>query len=217
MRMPQINQLLTTPLTDLKVEVTSINQRKRVGILGGSFNPVHYAHLMMIDQVYHQLGLDEVYLMPTNIPPHKEGKQTLDSKHRIAMLELAVKSFPHIGIETIEFERAEKSYTFETIKKLKERHPEVDYYFIIGGDMVADLPNWYHIDELTQLLHFVAIKRPGYESESAYPLIWVEIPQMDISSTLIRQSIALDDSVNFMLPATVIDYIKKEGLYHDEV
>ncbi|MGX7030909.1 nicotinate-nucleotide adenylyltransferase [Vagococcus zengguangii] len=213
--MHRINQLFSEPLTQVKVEVSPLEQRKRVGILGGSFNPVHNAHLMMIDQVHHQLGLDEVYLMPTNIPPHKEGKQTLDSKHRVAMLELAVAEFPHIGIETIELERHEKSYTFDTITALTKRHPDVDYFFIIGGDMVADLPNWYRIEELKQMVQFVAVRRPGYEVESDYPLIWVEVPQMDISSTTIRNNIATDCSVNFMLPLPVIDYIKKEGLYRD--
>ena len=214
--MNRINQLFSEPLTEVKVEVSPIEQRKRVGILGGSFNPVHYAHLMMIDQVHHQLGLDEVYLMPTNIPPHKEGKQTLDSKHRVAMLELAVAEFSHIGIETIELERQEKSYTFDTIKELTIRHPDTDYYFIIGGDMVEDLTNWYRIDELNQMVQFVGVHRPGYEVESAYPLIWVEVPQMDISSTVIRQNVATDCSINFMLPLPVIKYIKEEGLYrHD--
>ncbi|MGX6961807.1 nicotinate-nucleotide adenylyltransferase [Vagococcus xieshaowenii] len=215
--MHRFNQLFSEPLTQVKVEVSTINQRKRVGILGGSFNPVHYAHLMMIDQVHHQLGLDEVYLMPTNIPPHKEGKKTLDSKHRVAMLTSAVTDFPHIGIETIELERDQKSYTFDTMMELQKRHPEVDYFFIIGGDMVEDLPNWYHIEELQQMVQFVAVRRPGYEVQSDYPLIWVDIPQMDISSTTIRHNIATDCSVNFMLPTSVIDYIRKEGLYRDEV
>lgn len=195
----------------------STGNKKRVGILGGSFNPVHYAHLMMIDQIYHQLDLDDVYMMPTNIPPHKEAKATIDSSYRVEMLKLATKEFPHIGVETIELRRTEKSYTYDTIVELQQLHPENEYYFIIGGDMVADLPNWYRIEELLTKVKFVAVKRPNYEVESNYPLIWVEIPQMAISSTLIRTNIKNKTSVNFMLPPAVIHYIQEEGLYQDDL
>ncbi|RSU10750.1 nicotinate-nucleotide adenylyltransferase [Vagococcus elongatus] len=206
-------QTFFNPVTEVVVSVEEIVNKKRVGILGGNFNPVHYTHLLMADQVYHQLGLDEIYLMPSNIPPHQTAKRTINSDHRVKMIELAVEDYPYIGIEKIELQREGKSYTYDTMKTLKEKNPEAEYYFIIGGDMVEDLPNWHRIDELVSLVKFVGIKRPNYQVETPYPVIWVEIPETSISSSLIRKRVKDGCSVNFMLPEKVLQYIKKEGLY----
>ena len=200
------------------VEVTPAQTgRKQVGILGGTFNPVHLAHLITADQVGRSLGLEKVYLMPSNQPPHVDEKKTLPAHHRVAMLELAVEDNPLLAVETIELEREGKSYTYETIKLLKERHPDTDYFFIIGGDMVEYLPKWYKIDELMELVNFVAVKRPGYIQESPYPIIWIDTPLLEISSTNLRKKIAQGCSVNYFLPANVIHYIQEKGLYLDEI
>jgi nicotinate (nicotinamide) nucleotide adenylyltransferase len=200
------------------VEVTPAQTgRKQVGILGGTFNPVHLAHLITADQVGRSLGLEKVYLMPSNQPPHVDEKKTLPAQHRVAMLELAVEDNPLLAVETIELEREGKSYTYETIKLLKERHPDTDYFFIIGGDMVEYLPKWYKIDELMELVNFVAVKRPGYIQESPYPIIWIDTPLLEISSTNLRKKIAQGCSVNYFLPANVIHYIQEKGLYLDEI
>lgn len=194
-------------------ELALFPKRKQVGILGGNFNPVHLAHLVMADQVQQQLGLDEVYLMPTYLPPHVDEKKTISSEHRLAMLELAVEDNPFLGIEPIELIRKGKSYTYDTMKELTEKNPEVDYYFIIGGDMVEYLPKWHKIDELLQLVQFVGIRRPHYSQITDYPIIWVDVPQMDISSTLIRQKVKNGCSTRYLLPDNVINYIHEKGLY----
>lgn len=191
-------------------------KRRQVGILGGNFNPVHNTHLILADQVGRLLGLDQVYLMPEFLPPHVDEKKTIAPEHRLRMLQLAIEGNPLLAIEPIELQRQGKSYTFETMKELRERHPDTDYYFIIGGDMVEYLPKWHKVDELMQLAQFVGVRRPGYPEISDYPLMWVDVPLMDLSSTMIRQKVAQGCSIRYYVPEAVRDYIEEKGLYLDE-
>ncbi len=188
-------------------------KKKRVGLLGGGFNPVHMGHLIMADQVFDQLCLDECYLMPTFQSPHVDEKRVIEASDRVEMLKLAVETHEHLGIELTEINREGKSYTYDTISYLKEIHPDVDYYFIIGADMVEYLPKWYNIDELVDMVQFVAVKRNGYTEKSPYPLIWVDAPLIDISSSMIRKKISKNSSIKYLLPDNVVDYIHKKGLY----
>ncbi|BAQ23601.1 nicotinate-nucleotide adenylyltransferase [Streptococcus troglodytae] len=205
---------LLTPFTKVELEEERKDKsRKQVGILGGNFNPVHNAHLLVADQVRQQLGLDEVLLMPEYKPPHVDKKETIDEKHRLKMLELAIKGIEGLAIETIELKRKGVSYTYDTMKDLIEQNPDVDYYFIIGADMVDYLPKWHKIDELIQMVQFVGVQRPKYKAGTSYPVIWVDVPLMDISSSMIRDFIRKNRKPNFLLPKPVLDYIKKEGLY----
>ena len=205
---------LLTPFTKVELEPEiKDKKRKQVGILGGNFNPVHNAHLVVADQVCQQLGLDKVLLMPEYEPPHVDKKETIDEGHRLKMLELAIEGIEGLEIETIELERKEISYTYDTMKLLNERDPDTDYYFIIGADMVDYLLKWYRIDELVEMVQFVGVQRPRYKAGTSYPVIWVDVPLMDISSSMVREFIAQGRTPNFMLPKPVLDYIKKEGLY----
>lgn len=187
--------------------------RKQVGLLGGTFNPVHITHLIAADQVGRGLGLEKVSLMPSFTPPHVDEKPTIASAHRLQMLKLAIQDNPLLDIEEIELERGGTSYTYETIIALKEKNPETDYYFIIGGDMVEYLPKWHRIDELMEIIQFVGIHRPGYPQETIYPIIWVDVPLMEISSTMIRQKVAQGCSIRYFVPEQVSHYIHEEGLY----
>ncbi|AGM99386.1 nicotinate-nucleotide adenylyltransferase [Streptococcus iniae] len=205
---------LLTPFTkvDIKLEEKNSN-RKQVGIMGGNFNPVHHAHLVVADQVRQQLGLDEVLLMPEFKPPHVDTKETISEKHRLNMLNLATQGYDGLTIETIEIERKGISYTFDTMTLLKEKNPDVDYYFIIGADMVDYLPKWHRIDELVEMVQFVGVQRPKYKTGTSYPVIWVDVPLMDISSSMIREFIKKGRQPNYLLPKNVLDYINEEGLY----
>ena len=205
---------LLTPFTQVELEAeVKDKKRKQIGILGGNFNPVHNAHLVVADQVRQQLGLDQVLLMPEYEPPHVDKKETIDEKHRLKMLELAIEGIEGLGIETIELERKGISYTYDTMKLLTEQHPDADYYFIIGADMVDYLPKWYRIDELVELVQFVGVQRPRYKAGTSYPVIWVDVPLMDISSSMVRDFLSQGRTPNFLLPQPVLDYIEKEGLY----
>ncbi|HEN2787409.1 TPA: nicotinate-nucleotide adenylyltransferase [Streptococcus agalactiae] len=205
---------LLTPFT--KVELEEKNRdtnRKQIGIMGGNFNPVHNAHLVVADQVRQQLCLDQVLLMPEFQPPHIDKKETIDEQHRLKMLELAIEGIDGLSIEPIEIERKGISYTYDTMKLLIEKNPDVDYYFIIGADMVEYLPKWHRIDELVKMVQFVGVQRPKYKAGTSYPVIWVDLPLMDISSSMIRQFIKSNRQPNYLLPREVLDYIRKEGLY----
>ena len=203
-----------TPFTKVELEPEIKNKkRKQVGILGGNFNPVHNAHLVVADQVRQQLGLDKVLLMPEYLPPHVDAKGTIAEHHRLKMLELAIEGIEGLEIETIELERKGISYTYDTMLLLNERDPDTDYYFIIGADMVDYLPKWHRIDELVEIVQFVGVQRPRYKAGTSYPVIWVDVPLMDISSSMVRDFVAKGRTPNFMLPKPVLDYIKKEGLY----
>lgn len=205
---------LLTPFTKVELEPEIKNKkRKQVGILGGNFNPVHNAHLVVADQVRQQLGLDKVLLMPEYLPPHVDAKGTIAEQHRLKMLELAIEGIEGLEIETIELERKGISYTYDTMLLLNERDPDTDYYFIIGADMVDYLPKWHRIDELVEIVQFVGVQRPRYKAGTSYPVIWVDVPLMDISSSMVRDFVAKGRTPNFMLPKPVLDYIKKEGLY----
>lgn len=192
------------------------SKRKSVGILGGGFNPVHIGHLVMADQVKDQLNLDECYLMPTYEPPHVDHKKVIEADHRVEMLSLAVNGSTRLSIELAEIKRQGKSLTYDTMKALTKSHPMTDYYFIIGGDMVEYLPKWYRIDDLLEMITFVGIKRTGYPEVSDYPIIWIDSPLIDVSSTLIREKIKRNDSVKYLLPDNVINYIEEHQLYKGE-
>lgn len=168
---------------------------------------------MVADQVRQQLGLDEVLLMPEFKPPHVDTKETISEKHRLNMLNLATQGYDGLTIETIEIERKGISYTFDTMTLLKEKNPDVDYYFIIGADMVDYLPKWHRIDELVEMVQFVGVQRPKYKTGTSYPVIWVDVPLMDISSSMIREFIKKGRQPNYLLPKNVLDYINEEGLY----
>ncbi len=192
-------------------------ERLRVGIIGGTFNPPHIGHLVIADQVCQQLGLDKIYFMPDANPPHIDEKQAIAAEHRVVMVKQAIEENPLFELEDCEIQRGGKSYTFDTMLQLTKDHPEIDYYFIIGGDMVEYLPKWYRIDELMQLVQFVGVKRPNYPEASSYPLIWVDVPEMEISSTLIRKKIEAGCSVKYLVPEKTLTYIEEKGLYkHDK-
>ncbi|QGF40658.1 nicotinate-nucleotide adenylyltransferase [Limosilactobacillus gastricus] len=200
-----------------KVEVQLLTsfRHRRIGLYGGTFNPVHNAHLLVADQVGKTLGLDRVDFLPDLIPPHVDQKSAVAAEYRVDMLKLAIDDNPYLGIEMAEINRGGISYSYDTIKELKERHPENDYYFIIGGDMVDYLPTWYRIDDLMKMVNFVGVRRQGAENNTNYPVIWVDVPTVDFSSSAIRDRIRNRQSIKYMVPAGVENYIKEHQLYLD--
>ncbi|EHM01443.1 nicotinate-nucleotide adenylyltransferase [Lentilactobacillus parafarraginis F0439] len=196
-----------------KTKVISTHKRKRVGILGGTFNPIHNGHLIIADQVCSQLGLDQVYFMPDANPPHVDQKLAIDSRDRVAMVNAAIYGNPKFAIEMTEIFRGGVSYSYDTMLELTRRHPENQYYFIIGGDMVSYLPKWHRIDDLVKLVSFVGVKRDGYTPASKYPIIWVDVPYIYFSSTLIRSKIRQHQSIRYLVPDAVLKYIKEHHLY----
>lgn len=185
---------------------------KKVGILGGTFDPPHLGHLLIAEEVYRKLALDEVWFIPSAEPPHKD-KAKVSADERLEMLSAAIGDIDYFKINTIEIERKGKSYTFDTIKALQEDYPDHIIYFIIGADMVEYLPNWYRIDQLVKLVNFVGVNRKAYEIKTPYPVITVDTPIFDISSTVIRERLKENESIRFLVPESVFNIIKKKGLY----
>lgn len=186
---------------------------KKIGILGGTFNPPHIGHLIIANEVLDALELDEVRFMPNHVPPHKEKTEEVTDLDRMAMLEDAIAGHPSFYIEGIEIERKGTSYTHDTIKLLKEREPNSEFFFIIGADMIEYLPNWHRIDELVELVQFVGVKRPGYNEKTEYPITMVQVPQMFISSSMIRRKLRTGKTVKYLLADSVAKYIKGNDLY----
>lgn len=197
------------------VQVDRKDRRKRIGLYGGTFNPIHTSHLIVGDQVGNALGLDKVMFLPDVVPPHVDTKYAIDPQLRVEMIRLAIQGNPLFDIELAEIERGGVSYTYDTVVALMKKHPDVDYYFIIGGDMVQYLPKWHRIDELSKLVTFVGVQRRGFETESKYPVVWVDVPMIDISSTDIRQRIKEGQSVRYFVPDSVIHFIKEHHLYFE--
>jgi nicotinate-nucleotide adenylyltransferase len=186
---------------------------RKVGILGGTFNPPHIGHLIVANEVRHALNLDEVRLMPTAVPPHKKASVDATAMQRLRMVELAVADMEGLSVSSFEVERGGISYTFDTMKELTMREPDNEFFFIIGGDMLDMMTAWYRIDELVKLVNFVGVRRPGSEGTTKYKITMVDIPQIDLSSTLIRNRCAEDGSIALLTPPIVEKFIREEGLY----
>lgn len=185
----------------------------KIGIMGGTFNPPHIGHLIMANEVLHALNLDEVRFMPNAIPPHKAQANDATSAQRLRLTECAVEGNDHFIVEPYEIEHGGVSYSFDTLSALTLREPEHDFYFIIGGDQVDALHSWYRIEDLLELVTFVGVDRPGSEGETSLPMIHVEAPLIDLSSTLIRQRFATKKNVTYLVPSLVERFIREEGLY----
>lgn len=186
---------------------------KKVGILGGTFNPPHYGHLLIASEVQESLHLDKIWFMPNHEPPHKQKPESANDQNRLQMLKLAVSGNPGFQIQTIELEREGPSYTIDTMKLLNEKYRDHQFYFIIGADMIEYLPKWYKIDELVKLVQFVGVARPSYSRQTDYPVQYVDVPVIDISSSIIRERLHNGKSVKYLLPDNVIAYIKENHLY----
>jgi nicotinate-nucleotide adenylyltransferase len=185
---------------------------KKIGILGGTFDPPHNGHLLIAYEVLHALSLDEIWFMPTQVPPHKENEQVSKATDRFNMLKLAIDGHEKFLIQSIELERQGLSYSFDTIKLLKEQYKD-ELYFIIGGDMIDYLPNWHKIDELVTMIKFVGVGRAGYSTKTKYPIVLVDTPQFDVSSSFIRDRVKGKGNTQQLLPPLVRTYIEENHLY----
>ncbi|MDM5276398.1 nicotinate-nucleotide adenylyltransferase [Paenibacillus silvae] len=191
----------------------------KIGIMGGTFDPIHMGHLLAAEAARDSHALDEIWFMPSHVPPHKpEAGAT--GRQRLEMTEAAVKDAPRYEVLGIEMELGGVSYTIDTMRELWRRHPEHEFYFIIGADMVNYLPKWEEIEELASRLTFVGVGRPGFQlhlDDLPEPLqdrvLLAEMPLVDISSTAIRRRLAKGHSVRFMVPDAVHQYIVRSGLY----
>ncbi|MDT8902237.1 nicotinate-nucleotide adenylyltransferase [Anaeroselena agilis] len=198
---------------------------QKIGIMGGTFDPIHIGHLVTADAVRIEYRLDKVLFIPAANPPHKQDSQVTPALHRYIMTAMATYSNPHFFVSAIEMERPGPSYTIDTVRILHERYAErAKFYFITGADAVGDLPTWNNIDELLDLCDFVATTRPGCVSaiddvirhfgpKGAARIHRLTTPELEISSTDIRDRVKKGRSIKYIVPESVESYILKEGLY----
>ncbi|RUS48756.1 nicotinate-nucleotide adenylyltransferase [Cohnella sp. AR92] len=191
----------------------------RTGLMGGTFDPIHIGHLIAAESAMEAAGLEEVWFIPTNTPPHKPQPGAA-ARERRDMAEAAIAGRPGFRVEAQELERGGVSYTIDTVIALQERDPEREFHWIVGTDMMNDLPNWRRIEELAERIFFVCLSRQGEESEeSSLPeflrskLLAAPMPPIGISSTDIRERRRSGRSIRYLVPSAVQDYIERNGLY----
>jgi len=193
----------------------------KIGILGGTFNPVHYGHIWVASRVLKMLKLDRVVFVPSAHPPHKEENKLPSALDRYTMVELAIKGNPHFYISDIELKRKGKSYTIDTVSAFKRLYPGAKIYFIIGRDTLPEISTWKNYRRLLKMCQFVVVNRPGYpnkkfvfkNSVSVKNLTNLRIRGINISSTEIRARIKEGKGIKGFVPQEVEEYIRKKGLY----
>ena len=197
----------------------------KIGIMGGTFDPIHLGHLATAEAVREIFALDEILFMPAARPPHKLDKNVTDERHRLAMTILATRSNKFFRVSDMELKRAGLSYTFDTMNELhKTFGTSTELFFIIGADSLANLSKWHAARELVEKCHFIATTRQGVESDfSAAEKFFgaaaiehihrVTTPGLEISSTDIREKIRRGRSIKYLVPEAVEEYVLKEGLY----
>lgn len=210
----------------MKNSDTEPPKRRRLGLMGGTFDPVHNGHLLIANEAGWRLDLDTVIFIPTGDPPHKQDHHVTPARHRLEMVRLATGDNPLFEVSAIEIERPGLSYTAQTLRALHEDYGEgVDFYFIIGVDAAADLLNWNEPDQVVSLARLVVVNRPGFDFpleklQAGLPqidlserLILLDVPLVEISSTEIRHRVAGGISIRYLLPEEVIAFIERERIY----
>lgn len=197
----------------------------RTGIMGGTFNPVHIAHIRMAEEAYRQAGLDRVVFMPSKNPPHKKDIHIIPEKHRRAMLKIAINGIPYFEYSDFEFKREGITYSSETLELLHRQHPFEEYFFIMGGDSFFQVESWHMPGKIMEHAVIIAINRgracrkqmeaQADKLKNRYnaKILIAEMPQMDISSSCIRKIILSGGDASMYLPEGVWEYIKNNRCY----
>ena len=197
---------------------------KRIGIFGGSFNPIHIGHLVIAEAAWQEFQLSQVIFIPSGDTPNKDMHH-IDKHLRYTMVEKAIEGNPHFHISPIERDRQGPSYTVDTIRLLQKQYGDAyEFYFICGTDAVADLPTWKYNKELLESCHFICASRPGNEEKIEQSIDYfgtlgqkkihfLRTPELAISSTILRNRIGKNKSVRYFIPEAVIQYIQEHHLY----
>jgi nicotinate-nucleotide adenylyltransferase len=197
----------------------------RIGILGGTFDPVHYGHLLLAETCRQTLSLDRICLVPARMPPHKQGQTITDGNARAEMLELAVSGYPEFKVDRRELRREGPSFTVETLAEFRAEFSGAELFFLMGVDSLKDVPSWRDPEQIVELAQLVACNRPGFASPTpdqvadwvtptiALRTTIVRIPGADLSSTGMRQRMRDGLGLRFSTPRAVEAYIDQHGLY----
>jgi nicotinate-nucleotide adenylyltransferase len=197
-----------------------ITGRRRVGVMGGTFDPIHHGHLVAASEVQSWFDLDEVIFVPTGQPWQKADRDVSPAEDRYLMTVIATAANPRFNVSRVDIDRSGLTYTIDTLRELSALHPEADLYFITGADAMAALLTWRDHEELFDLAQFVGCTRPGHEMDDTTlkglpeeRITLVEIPALAISSTDCRLRVERGEPVWYLVPDGVVQYIGKHGLY----
>ena len=203
--------------------------RRRLGLLGGSFDPPHFGHLHVARAAHDELRLDSVRLVPALRPPHKLGRTLADDRHRVAMVELLARLEPWLEVDLRELERGGTSFTFDTLAQIRRElgSQDVDLYFLVGSDSLVDLPTWHRASELVDLATIVTVPRDAASVELGRAHVRATFPAaaermlrhvlsanpLPVSSTEVRARVRAGQPIDDLVPPTIADYIRRERLY----
>lgn|SRR3989338_908081 len=186
----------------------------KIGILGGTFNPIHIGHLILAEEVREKLKLDRIIFVPAYLPPHKDNSDIAKAPDRLKMVKLAIKGNRFFSVSDLEIKRDGRSYTIDTIKQFKEIYLEDELYFIIGSDLLKYLNEWKDLAQIIKMVKFIVATRPGYRLEEIPAYIsTVAIRAVDVSGYEIRKAIKDNNSFRYLVSDPVFSYINKKGLY----
>jgi nicotinate-nucleotide adenylyltransferase len=207
----------------------------RIGIFGGTFNPIHFGHLRPVEEIRMQFSLHRIYFVLANIPPHKRENNLVSAKERYSILKYAVKDNPFFFASSIEMRRKKPSYSFDTIKYFKKKYPDDEIFFIMGSDAFAEFDTWFKYEKISALVDIIVMLREnfkcdneftaklGYEKKGNYltndfgkKVFFINVTRFDISSSMIRDLISKKESVKYFLPQKCLNYIVKKKLYTEK-
>ena len=196
----------------MSVERLTVGGLKKIAIYGGTFDPVHHAHLILARDAIETLGLDKVILVPAAISPLKKAAPVAGGEVRLAMLKAAIKGEPEFEVDECELLRPPPSYTIDTVEEIRRRECDADIYCLIGEDNVEQLPRWHRFADLEKAVRFVVLDRSGKQPSHSYQLIQRPI---DISATEIRRRVAQRESIRYLVPESVGEIVQREKLYRE--
>ncbi len=186
----------------------------KIGILGGTFNPLHIGHLILAEESRERLTLDKIVFVPANFPPHKDNSDIASAADRYMMIKLAIKGNKHFCVSDIEIKRQGRSYTIDTIREFKKRFPDDELFFITGSDLLKYLDEWKDLGEIIKMVKFIVATRPGYPLERIPTYIsTVPIRAVDISAFEVREAVKENKSFRYLVPEVIFNYITKRKLY----
>lgn len=194
--------------------------RRRIGVMGGTFDPIHHGHLVAASEVQAQFGMEQVIFVPTGQPWQKGHEEVSSAEDRYLMTVVATASNPRFSVSRADIDRGGPTYTIDTLGDLKEQYPDAELYFITGADALAQILSWHRVQELFELAGFIGVTRPGYALNVEHlprgSVSLVEIPAMAISSTGCRQRVEEGMPVWYLVPDGIVQYITKRRLYRGD-